>query len=180
MGWHIVVNNFLVKPTNNPLLPHEGYVFGQVCLSVSKKTHNCCTDLEEIQITLSTAKIESSVLCPISHAILNVNCCLQGLCMNDYLMFVNSLGLSKKLDRLGKDKDCVKVKKWHRSIVNHLYWCAVGCGSGTEKVARWKSLLNHMQDIHVHSDPAFPKCLHPPKVSKKSGKWLKPGQFHKY
>ncbi|XP_028456556.1 uncharacterized protein LOC114570424 isoform X2 [Perca flavescens] len=75
-------------------------------------------------------------------------------------------GLSKKLKQLGKDKDCALVKKWHKSIVNHLYWCATSSVSGTEKVAKWKSLLNHIQDVHSHSDPAFPKCLHPLKASK--------------
>uniref|UniRef100_A0A1A8AHH8 Si:dkeyp-30e7.2 n=1 Tax=Nothobranchius furzeri TaxID=105023 RepID=A0A1A8AHH8_NOTFU len=84
-------------------------------------------------------------------------------------------GLSKKLHRLGKDSDCGQVKKWHKSIINHLYWCAVGCASGAEKVSRWKSILNHIQDIHIHSDPAFPKCLHRTRVSKDPNKWFKPG-----
>ncbi|XP_034722579.1 uncharacterized protein LOC117941677 isoform X1 [Etheostoma cragini] len=84
-------------------------------------------------------------------------------------------GLSKKLQQLGKDKDCALVKKWHKSIVNHLYWCATSSVSGPEKVAKWKSLLNHIQDVHIHSDPAFPKCVHPPKASKDHSKWFQPG-----
>ncbi|KAG5261116.1 hypothetical protein AALO_G00300210 [Alosa alosa] len=81
-------------------------------------------------------------------------------------------GLSKKLEQIGKDKDCGLVKKWHKSIANHLYWCATSSISGTEKVAKWKSVLNHMQGVHNHSDPAFPKCVHPPKDR---SKWLQPG-----
>ncbi|KAL1004808.1 hypothetical protein UPYG_G00050880 [Umbra pygmaea] len=84
-------------------------------------------------------------------------------------------GLSKKLEQLGKDKDCALVKRWHKSIVNHLYWCATSSVSGTEKVAKWKSVLNHIQDVHSHSDPAFPKCVHQPKASKDRSKWFQPG-----
>ncbi|XDV14173.1 hypothetical protein PO909_002359, partial [Leuciscus waleckii] len=84
-------------------------------------------------------------------------------------------GLSKKLERIGKDKDCALVRKWHKSIINHLYWCATSSVSGAEKVAKWKSVLNHIQDVHSHSDPAFPKCVHQPKASKDRSKWFQPG-----
>ncbi|XP_015259484.1 PREDICTED: uncharacterized protein LOC107104080 [Cyprinodon variegatus] len=84
-------------------------------------------------------------------------------------------GLSKKLELVGKDKGCALVKKWHKSIVNHLYWCATSSVCGAEKLAKWKSVLNHMQGVHNHSDPAFPKCLHPPKASKDRSKWFQPG-----
>ncbi|XP_046885937.1 uncharacterized protein LOC124474096 isoform X2 [Hypomesus transpacificus] len=84
-------------------------------------------------------------------------------------------GMSKKLELLAKDKDCALVKKWHRSIVNHLYWCATSSLSGTEKVAKWKSVLNHIQDVHSHSDPAFPKCEHQSNASKDPSKWFRPG-----
>lgn len=90
-----------------------------------------------------------------------------------------SLGLSKKLEQIGKDKDCALVKKWQKSIVNHLYWCATSSVSGTDKVAKWTSVLNHIQDVHSHSDPAFPKCVHPPKASKDRSKWFQPGLYSK-
>ena len=96
-----------------------------------------------------------------------------------YYLNVIGLGMSKKLEQLGKDKDCALVKKWHRSIVNHLYWCATSSLSGTENVAKWKSVLNHIQDFHSHSDPAFPKCEHQPYALKDPNKWFRPGVYYK-
>lgn len=84
-------------------------------------------------------------------------------------------GLSKKLERISKDKDCQLVKKWHHSIRNHLYWTASSSTSGPERVAKWKSLLNHIQDVHIHDDQAYPKCEHPIRASKDRSKWFKPG-----
>ncbi|KAA8578934.1 hypothetical protein FQN60_018662, partial [Etheostoma spectabile] len=81
--------------------------------------------------------------------------------------------LSKKLDQLGKDKDCALVKKWHKNIVNHLYWFATSSVHGTEKVAKWKSLLNHIQDVHILTQPST-KCVYPPKASKDHSKWFQP------
>ncbi|XP_073668247.1 uncharacterized protein [Paramisgurnus dabryanus] len=74
-------------------------------------------------------------------------------------------GLSKKLDKIAKEKDCQEVRKWQRSIKNHVYWTATSSTSGQEKVAKWKSLVNHLQDIHTHEDPLFPKCEHPEKAA---------------
>ncbi|XP_034084827.1 uncharacterized protein LOC117554483 isoform X2 [Gymnodraco acuticeps] len=71
-------------------------------------------------------------------------------------------GLSKKLLKLTQNKDCdTKLKRWLRSIKNHVYWSATSTASGPEKVARWTSLINHLQNVHVHDDPLFPKCTHP-------------------
>ncbi|XP_034070943.1 uncharacterized protein LOC117545323 isoform X2 [Gymnodraco acuticeps] len=71
-------------------------------------------------------------------------------------------GLSKKLLKLTQNKDCdTKLKRWLRSIKNHVYWSATSTTSGPEKVARWTSLVNHLQNVHVHDDPLFPKCTHP-------------------
>lgn len=83
-------------------------------------------------------------------------------------------GLSKKLDKIAKEKDCQEVRKWQRSIKNHVYWTATSSTSGQEKVAKWKSLVNHLQDIHTHEDPLFPKCEHPEKSSTDPSKWLQP------
>lgn len=85
------------------------------------------------------------------------------------------LGLSKKIHRITKEKDSVLVKKWHSSITNHLYWSATSSKSGVEKVAKWTSIVNHIQNIHKHSNAAFPRCSHPPKVSRARGKWFKAG-----
>ncbi|XP_067298749.1 uncharacterized protein [Pseudorasbora parva] len=84
-------------------------------------------------------------------------------------------GLSKKLDKISREKGCSLIKKWHKSITNHLYWSATSSDSGPEKVAKWTSIMNHIQDIHTHSDPEFPRCQHEPKVSKDRSKWFHPG-----
>ncbi|XP_039522036.1 uncharacterized protein LOC120475416 isoform X2 [Pimephales promelas] len=81
--------------------------------------------------------------------------------------------LNKKIDAVSKEKHCNKVKMWKKSIRNHLYWSACGSSDGEETVAKWTSLLNHVQNVHVHEHPLFPKCLHPPSTGK--NKWLKPG-----
>ncbi len=83
--------------------------------------------------------------------------------------------LNKKVDGISKEKDCTKVKLWQKSIKNHLYWSASGSSCGEETVARWTSLLNHIQNVHVHENQLFPECVHPPSTDKH--KWLKPGMF---
>ncbi|KAG7513654.1 hypothetical protein JOB18_013274 [Solea senegalensis] len=80
--------------------------------------------------------------------------------------------ISKKVDAISKEKDCHMVKSWQKSIENHLYWSASSSSSEEETVAKWTSLLNHMQNVHIHKNPLFPKCLHPPSTHKR--KWLKP------
>ncbi|XP_071768737.1 uncharacterized protein LOC139922184 [Centroberyx gerrardi] len=84
-------------------------------------------------------------------------------------------GLSKKLDKIARQKDCQLVKKWQRSIKNHIYWSATSSTSGPEIVAKWKSLINHIQGVHKHDDPIFPKCEHPDRTSTDWSKWFQPG-----
>ncbi|KAI7813506.1 hypothetical protein IRJ41_018585 [Triplophysa rosa] len=83
-------------------------------------------------------------------------------------------GLSKKLNTLSKNKDCELLKKWLHSIRNHVYWCATSSTSGPEKVAKWTSILNHIQNVHIHDNSIFPRCEHPVRVSKAPKKWFKP------
>ena len=85
------------------------------------------------------------------------------------------LGLSKKLSALSKNKECQVVAKWLPCIKNHIYWCATSSTTGPEKVAKWTSLLNHVQNVHTHEDPLFPKCVHPDKESRDPNKWFQPG-----
>ncbi|XP_057183575.1 uncharacterized protein LOC130550184 isoform X3 [Triplophysa rosa] len=82
-------------------------------------------------------------------------------------------GLSK-LNTLSKNKDCELLKKWLHSIRNHVYWCATSSTSGPEKVAKWTSILNHIQNFHIHDNSIFPRCEHPVCVSKAPKKWFKP------
>ncbi|XP_052402604.1 uncharacterized protein LOC127949408 isoform X2 [Carassius gibelio] len=86
-------------------------------------------------------------------------------------------GLSKKLDKLSKMKDCEVLKKWLHSIKNHVYWSAISSESGPEKVAKWNSLQNHIQNVHLHENHLFPKCEHPDKVSRDPKKWFQPGSI---
>ncbi|XP_042588995.1 uncharacterized protein LOC122138752 [Cyprinus carpio] len=90
-------------------------------------------------------------------------------------------GLSKKLEQLSKNKECVVLKKWLRSIRNHVYWSASTSTTGPEKVAKWSSIVNHIQNVHVHDSPIFPKCAHPDRVSKNAAKWFNPAslELHK-
>ncbi|XP_058617212.1 uncharacterized protein LOC131530781 isoform X2 [Onychostoma macrolepis] len=84
-------------------------------------------------------------------------------------------GLSKKLLRISQSKECEKLRKWLRSIKNHIYWTAAASSSGQERVAKWTSILNHVQNIHAHKDPVFPRCLHPRRISRDKNKWLRAG-----
>ncbi|XP_031141020.1 uncharacterized protein LOC116039964 [Sander lucioperca] len=89
-------------------------------------------------------------------------------------------GLSKKLDKLAQNKDCGVLKKWLRSIKNHVYWSATSSTSGPEKVAKWTSIVNHIQNVHLDENPLFPKCQHPDRVSRDPSKWFKPGSVALY
>lgn len=79
-------------------------------------------------------------------------------------------GLSKKLETLGNEKGCSDVREWTKSIVNHLYWSAATSTTGDETLAKWESVANHVQDVHVHDSWLFPSCLH----DNTQRKWLKP------
>ncbi|XP_051988963.1 uncharacterized protein LOC127648343 [Xyrauchen texanus] len=71
-------------------------------------------------------------------------------------------GLAKKIDALGKERSCGEVLAWRRSIINHLYWCASSSKTGEEAVEKWKSVTNHVQNVHHHNSDLFPVCAHPP------------------
>nr|XP_021325191.1 uncharacterized protein LOC101884910 isoform X1 [Danio rerio]XP_021325192.1 uncharacterized protein LOC101884910 isoform X1 [Danio rerio] len=95
-------------------------------------------------------------------------------CLSFCCIFINGfVGVAKKIDQLGKLKVCSEVITWKRSIVNHLYWCGASSSTGSEIVAKWKSVANHIQDIHEHGGE-FPKCLHEPLVGEQARQWLKP------
>lgn len=83
--------------------------------------------------------------------------------------------LIKESGCFGQKKDCEVVQKWLPGIKNHMYWTAWSSTTGFEKVAKWTSLVNHIQNVHEHDDPLFPKCAHPIKVSTHRNKWFKPG-----
>jgi len=56
-----------------------------------------------------------------------------------------------------------------------MYWTAASSSSGPERVAKWTSMLNHMQNKHTHEDSNFPACLHGASRSRDTKKWLAAG-----
>jgi len=80
-------------------------------------------------------------------------------------------GLIKKLESLGKQRDCKVVQEWTKSILNHLYWSAASSTTGEEAVAKWVSVANHIQNVHEHENWLFPACL-PGDVSDRN--WFQP------
>jgi Transposase len=86
-------------------------------------------------------------------------------------------GVTKKMEQLANQKDCELVRKWIRSVSNHMYYSAASSEgeSGDMVVAKWKSVVWHMQNIHEgHDDPLFDKCTHLPLDSDNQRMWLKP------
>lgn len=92
-----------------------------------------------------------------------------------YSILTFERGLFQKLDRLSHQTDCTVLKSWLRTIKNHLYWSVESSASRPERVAKWTSLINHMQNIHQHQNPLYPTCAHAEVKSKQSQKWLQQG-----
>ncbi|XP_055366648.1 uncharacterized protein LOC121202406 [Betta splendens] len=84
-------------------------------------------------------------------------------------------GITKKLENASKTKECEKLQTWIKAIRNHIYWTAATSSTGPERIAKWMSLINHVQDVHTHEDPSFPNCLHPVKHTRDKHKWLSKG-----
>lgn len=68
-----------------------------------------------------------------------------------------------------------QLKKWMKSIINHIYWAAAGVTSGPERTAKWTLILNHVRDVHTHMDPLYPRCEHVIHKRTKKSKWLQAG-----
>ena len=87
-----------------------------------------------------------------------------------------SVGLKKKLQSLGKIRGCEPIKPWVSSIVNHLYWSVTSSdGDADLTLAKWKSVMCHIQNIHDCFGDPFPACVHCPLVGRELRKtWIKP------
>ncbi|XP_026100436.1 uncharacterized protein LOC113071285 isoform X1 [Carassius auratus] len=86
--------------------------------------------------------------------------------------------LGKALD--AASKECDQLQLWRPAIVIHLYWTAASTPDGNPAVmeAKWRSLVNHIQDIHDHDTPAFSSCAHGPLDGDQRNKeWLDPGSL---
>uniref|UniRef100_A0A1X7ST94 MULE transposase domain-containing protein n=1 Tax=Amphimedon queenslandica TaxID=400682 RepID=A0A1X7ST94_AMPQE len=78
----------------------------------------------------------------------------------------------KKVDKLGKQKDCESAQQWGRSMTNHLYWSVMSSEDDNSLPVKekWLSLINHLHNKHKGHGTIFKKCQHG-RVKKK--KWLK-------
>ena len=63
------------------------------------------------------------------------------------------IGIKKKLCQLSNTSECAIIAEWIKNITNHLYLCAASApdGNGDDMVKRWKSLIDHICDIHEDS-----------------------------
>lgn len=85
-------------------------------------------------------------------------------------------GLKKKLQVIARTKGGEDVGPWIKSISNHMYWAAASTPDGDEDVmlSKWKSVANHVQNVHRGHDGPFNKCSHGEIVTKK---WLQPSKL---
>ncbi|KAG0430920.1 hypothetical protein HPB47_022249 [Ixodes persulcatus] len=68
-------------------------------------------------------------------------------------------GIKKKIDAVSRTKAHEVLRKWKSTIIRHLYWCArTSNGDGDLVLAKWKSIMRHVIDVHIHQDPLHPAC----------------------
>ena len=83
--------------------------------------------------------------------------------------------------KLAMQKECGDLLAWIKSIINHLHWCAASTPAGADRevaVAKFKSLKKHILNVHVHEDPKYPNCTHPPiQQGDRDKNWLKLSKF---
>ena len=79
------------------------------------------------------------------------------------------------METASKRKNCDVLSRWSQSISNHLYFCAAASnGNGELLVEMWKSMLNHVADIHEGHGSLFPRCQHGPLEDDRE--WIKKGK----
>lgn len=76
--------------------------------------------------------------------------------------------------------------RWIPTIIAHLFHVVKHSPAGDYRVAWWKSIANHIVDVHIHSTSIFPACLHGPQkqVFNEEGDelvvgYIEPGKFKK-
>lgn len=87
---------------------------------------------------------------------IEANILLSIVCNFQCILIVNItlLDITRKVEAVARDKGCQSVKKWIESIKNHLYWSV---WQGVKEGCQVE--VNHVQNVHDHEDPLFPKCL---------------------
>lgn len=98
------------------------------------------------------------------------------------ILFVSipfDIAVRKKVHSLAKVKECEAVGQWEQSINNHVYWVASSTKDDEQemRVAKWKSLENHLQGKHSGHSELFPRCLHGDLGTKRRKKYLKPSKY---
>ncbi|KAG1660234.1 hypothetical protein GQR58_022100 [Nymphon striatum] len=85
-------------------------------------------------------------------------------------------GLRKKMEKLAKQKGCQNILHWIKSVKNHLYWIAYSTPDANPDLlqTKWLSVVNHIQDIHEHDTPLFPKCMHNKSILDGQTHWMIP------
>ena len=70
--------------------------------------------------------------------------------------------VSKDILKSSKEKGCEILKEWSKAIKNHLYWCATSTkqGLGALIVAKWTSIVRHVNKHDNHPNPLYKKCHH--------------------
>lgn len=89
-------------------------------------------------------------------------------------------GLGHKIDRVAKKKGCLDVRLWKKSILNHLYFVATTATNGDKErmEGMWKSVANHVQDIHEHDNDTYVMCDHAHLMGEDRNKqWLPKGNL---
>ncbi|KAG0434625.1 hypothetical protein HPB47_018980 [Ixodes persulcatus] len=82
--------------------------------------------------------------------------------------------IKKKIDAVSRTKAHEVLRKWKSTIIRHLYWCArTSDGDGDLVLAKWKSIMRHVIDVHIHQDPLHPACAH---GDIRNRKWLEEGK----
>ncbi|KAG0444663.1 hypothetical protein HPB47_013534 [Ixodes persulcatus] len=70
-------------------------------------------------------------------------------------------GIKKKIDEVSRTKAHEVLRKWKSTIMRHLYWCArTSDGDGDLALAKWKFIMRHVIDVHIHQDFLHPACAH--------------------
>ena len=81
--------------------------------------------------------------------------------------------------KAAKLKECEILGEWSRSMVNHLYWCAMSTddGNGDVILEKWLSLINHMHNEHHGHGKTYKKCGH---ECLQNRKWLKHRKYNNF
>ena len=80
-------------------------------------------------------------------------------------------GVEKGLLLKGKKKGQEQILSWAHSISNHLYWSvATSEGDGELVCAKWKSIVNHVTNVHECHGGKFAECAHGPLTNRD---WIK-------